>query len=369
MTDALFARQLRLTRVRSAMLDAGIDTLLLSLGADLPWITGYHAMPLERLTMLVLPVDDVPTLVVPGMEAARVEQMPELFNMRPWGETESPVKIVADLVGKRKNLGISDRSWSTFLLDLQILLPDATWRQASHVTGRLRAIKDVAEIEALQNAATAVDIIAAELQNGDIPLIGRTEAEVSADISARILSQGHEVVNFAIVAAGENAASPHHEPGRRMIRAGEVVLCDFGGTMADYCSDITRCVYTGEPPAEFAELYETLMASQAAGVAAGTVGTPCEAVDQASRRVIDEAGLGQYFIHRTGHGIGMEAHEDPYIVSGNTEELLAGHVYSVEPGIYVSGRWGARLEDIVVATADGPVALNSADHRLMVVEA
>ncbi len=369
MTDALFARQLRLTRVRSAMLDAGIDTLLLSLGADLPWITGYHAMPLERLTMLVLPVDDIPTLVVPGMEAARVEQIPELFNMRPWGETESPVKIVADLVGKRKNLGISDRSWSTFLLDLQTLLPQATWRQASQVTGRLRAIKDVAEIEALQNAATAVDIIAAELQNGDIPLIGRTEAEVSADISARILSQGHEVVNFAIVAAGENAASPHHEPGRRIIRAGEVVLCDFGGTMADYCSDITRCVYTGEPPAEFAELYETLMASQAAGVAAGTVGTPCEAVDQASRRVIDEAGLGQYFIHRTGHGIGMEAHEDPYMVSGNTEELLVGHAYSVEPGIYVSGRWGARLEDIVVATADGPVALNSADHRLMVVEA
>ena len=369
MTDALFARQLRLTRVRSAMLDAGIDTLLLSLGADLPWITGYHAMPLERLTMLVLPIDDVPTLVVPGMEAARVEQIPELFNMRPWGETESPVKIVADLVGKRKNLGISDRSWSTFLLDLQTLLPQATWRQASRVTGRLRAIKDVAEIEALQNAATAVDIIAAELQNGDIPLIGRTEAEVSADISARILSQGHEVVNFAIVAAGENAASPHHEPGRRIIRAGEVVLCDFGGTMADYCSDITRCVYTGEPPAEFADLYETLMASQAAGVAAGTVGTPCEAVDQASRRVIDEAGLGQYFIHRTGHGIGMEAHEDPYMVSGNTEELLAGHAYSVEPGIYVSGRWGARLEDIVVATADGPVALNSADHRLMVVEA
>jgi Xaa-Pro aminopeptidase len=369
MTDALFARQLRLTRVRTAMLEAGIDTLLLSLGADLPWITGYHAMPLERLTMLVLPVDDTPTLVVPGMEAARVEQIPELFNMRPWSETESPVQIVADLVGKRTRLGISDRSWSTFLLDLQTLLPRATWRQASHVTGPLRAVKDAAEIEALQNAATAVDIIAAELQNGDIPLIGRTEAEIAADLSARILAQGHEVVNFAIVAAGENAASPHHEPGRRVIQANEVVLCDFGGTMADYCSDITRCVYTGEPPAEFADLYETLMASQAAGVAAGTVGTPCEGVDQASRRVIDEAGLGQYFIHRTGHGIGMEAHEDPYMVSGNTEELLAGHAYSVEPGIYVSGKWGARLEDIVVATADGPLALNTADHRLMVVEA
>jgi Xaa-Pro aminopeptidase len=369
MSDVLLTRQLRLAKVRTAMLEAGIDTLLLSLGADLPWITGYHAMPLERLTMLVLPVDDTPTLVVPGMEAARVEQLPELFTMRPWTETESPTKIVADLVGKRKNLAISDRSWATFVLDLQTLLPNATWRQASHVTAPLRAIKDAAEIAALQKAATAVDVIAAELQNGDIPLIGRTEAQVSADISARILDRGHDVVNFAIVAAGSNAASPHHDPGPRIIQANEVVLTDFGGTMNNYCSDITRCVYTGEPPAEFAELYDVLMASQAAGVASGTVGTPCEGVDQASRRVIDDAGLGQYFIHRTGHGIGMEAHEDPYMVSGNTDPLLAGHAYSVEPGIYVSGKWGARLEDIVVATIDGPLALNTADHRLMVVEA
>jgi Xaa-Pro aminopeptidase len=369
MTDAHFARQLRLTRVRTAMLEAGIDTLLLSLGADLPWITGYHAMPLERLTMLVLPVDDTPTLVIPGMEAARVEQIPELFSMRPWAETESPTSIVADLVGKRKNIGISDRCWATFLVDLEKLLPNATWCQASHVTSPLRAIKDAAEIDALQRAATAVDIIASQLHNGEIPLIGRTEAQVSAELSARILAEGHEIVNFAIVAAGENAASPHHHPGSRVIKAGEVVLTDFGGTMNDYCSDITRCVYTGEPPAEFADLYDVLMASQAAGVAAGTIGTPCEGVDQASRRVIDDSGFGQYFIHRTGHGIGMEAHEDPYMVSGNSEPLAPGHAYSVEPGIYVSGKWGARLEDIVVATTDGPVALNTADHRLMVVEA
>ncbi len=369
MLDALFTRQLRLTRVRTAMLEAGIDTLLLSLGADLPWITGYNAMPLERLTMLVLPVDDTPTLVIPGMEAARVEQIPELFTMRPWGETESPTSIVAELVGKRTNLAISDRCWATFLIDLKAMLPKASWRQASHVTSTLRAVKDAAEIAALQKAAAAVDLIAAQLHNGEIPLIGRTEAQVSADLSARILAEGHDVVNFAIVAAGENAASPHHHPGARVIKANEVVLTDFGGTMHDYCSDITRCVYTGQPPAEFAELYDVLMASQAAGVAAGTVGTPCEGVDQASRRVIDDAGLGQYFIHRTGHGIGMEAHEDPYIVSGNTEPLVAGHAYSVEPGIYVSGKWGARLEDIVVATSDGPLALNTADHRLMVVEA
>ena len=369
MPDPRQARHLRLTRVREAMRAAGVDALLLSLGADLPWISGYTAMPLERLTMFVLPVDDTPTLVIPRLEAPRVDHDPDLFALMPWNETESPTAMVAELVGGRTNLAISDRCWATFLVDLQALLPNASWSQASRVTSPLRAVKDPAEIDALARAATAADLVAAQLHSGQIPLIGRTEAAVSADISARLLAEGHDVVNFAIVAAGENAASPHHHPGDRVIRAGEVVLTDFGGTMNGYCSDITRCVFTGEVPAEFAELYEVLFASQAAGVAAGTVGTPCEGVDQASRRVIDDAGFGEFFIHRTGHGIGMEEHEDPYMVSGNSTLLQAGHAYSVEPGIYISGKWGARLEDIVVATNDGPLPLNVADHHLMVVEA
>jgi Xaa-Pro dipeptidase len=175
-------------------------------------------------------------------------------------------------------------------------------------------------------------------------------------------------VNFAIVAAGEDAASPHHHPGERVIRAGEIVLTDFGGTMDGYCSDITRCVFLGTPPAEIAEAYAVLHEAQAVGVAAGTVGTPCEEVDRATRRVIDDAGFGQWFVHRTGHGIGMEEHEDPYIVEGNALPLAAGHAFSVEPGIYVPGRWGMRLEDIVVATDDGPRSMNAADHALVVLD-
>jgi Xaa-Pro dipeptidase len=207
--------------------------------------------------------------------------------------------------------------------------------------------------------------VAAQLQAGEIPLVGRTEAQVSADLSARLLAEGHDVVNFAIVAAGENAASPHHHPGDRVIREGEVVLCDFGGTMAGYCSDITRCVSLGEPTAEVAEAYAVLHEAQAAGVAAGVVGAACQDVDRASRAVIDAAGYGEYFIHRTGHGIGMEAHEDPYMVEGNALPIAAGHAFSVEPGIYVPGKWGMRLEDIVVATGDGPLSLNHADHALV----
>lgn len=173
------------------------------------------------------------------------------------------------------------------------------------------------------------------------------------------------MVNFAIVAAGENAASPHHSPGDRVIRKNEILLCDFGGTMNGYCSDITRCVYLGTPPAEVVDAYAVLQEAQAAAVAVGVVGAPCEEVDRAARRIITAAGYGDYFFHRTGHGIGMEAHEDPYMVEGNSLPLAAGHAFSVEPGIYVEGKWGMRLEDIVVASHDGPVPMNSARHELV----
>jgi Xaa-Pro dipeptidase len=184
-----------------------------------------------------------------------------------------------------------------------------------------------------------------------------------------LIAEGHDVVNFAIVAAGENAASPHHHAGSRVIQANEIVLCDFGGTMNGYCSDITRCVFTGQIASDVADAYAVLFESQAAGVAAGVVGNACEDVDRASRAVIEKAGYGEYFVHRTGHGIGMEAHEDPYMVSGNKLPIAAGHAFSVEPGIYIPGKWGMRLEDIVVATLNGPDSMNAANHNLIVVEA
>jgi len=184
-----------------------------------------------------------------------------------------------------------------------------------------------------------------------------------------LIAEGHDVVNFAIVAAGENAASPHHHAGSRVIQANEIVLCDFGGTMNGYCSDITRCVFTGQIASDVSDAYAVLFESQAAGVAAGVVGNACEDVDRAARAVIEKAGYGEYFVHRTGHGIGMEAHEDPYMVSGNKLPIAAGHAFSVEPGIYIPGKWGMRLEDIVVATVNGPDSMNAANHNLIVVEA
>jgi Xaa-Pro aminopeptidase len=361
----------RTDRVRDRMADLGVDVLLLSVGPDLPYLTGYEAMPLERLTMLVLPRDGDATLVVPRLEAPRVVERPDVFAVVPWEETEDPVAIVAALVGAAPSLAIGDRTWARFLVDLQAALPGARFTRGSRVIGPLRARKDAAEVEALRRAAAAADRVAAALQGGEVELVGRAEAEVSAELGRRLLAEGHQRVNFAIVAAGANAASPHHEPGQRVIEPGEVVLCDFGGTMlgpdgVGYCSDITRCVHLGEPPADLAGAYEVLHAAQQAAVASAVLGTPCEEVDATARRAITDAGLGERFIHRTGHGIGIEEHEDPYIVSGNTTPLEAGHAFSVEPGIYVPGRFGLRLEDIVVAGPDGPEALNRVDHALAV---
>jgi len=355
------------------MAEVGVEVALLSVGPDLPWLTGYTAMPLERLTMLVLPRDGDATLVVPGLEAPRVVERPDVFTLRPWGETEDPVAIVADLVGPAARVAVGDRTWARFLLDLQAALPRTKFVRAGRVTGDLRAVKDAAEVASLRRAAQAVDRIAADLQKGAIPLVGRTEAEVSADLGRRIVDEGHQHVNFAIVAAGANAASPHHEAGDHTIVPGEVVLCDFGGTMLDddgvgYCSDITRCVHVGEPTAEVAEAYAVLHEAQRAAAAAAQVGTTCEEVDATARRIIAAAGYGDRFIHRTGHGIGVEEHEDPYIVAGNITALIPGHAFSIEPGIYVPGRFGLRLEDIVVAADGGLDELNRVDHGLAVVD-
>jgi len=359
----------RVGRVRARLVELQLDAVLLSVGPDLPYLTGYEAMPLERLTMLVLPADGDATLVVPRLEAPRVVEHPDVFGLHAWDETEDPIAIVGELVGKAAAVGIGDRTWARFVIDLQRALPSTRFARGSDVMGPLRARKDAAEVEALRRAGAAADRVAAELQAGDIELVGRTEAQVSAELGRRLRAEGHHRVNFAIVAAGANAASPHHEPADHVIHEGEVVLCDFGGTMLGddgigYCSDITRCVHLGEPPEEMAEAYAVLLDAQQAAVSAAVVGTPCEEVDAAARRIIAEAGWGEQFIHRTGHGIGIEEHEDPYIVSGNGTPLEPGHAFSIEPGIYVPGRFGFRLEDIVVATESGPDPLNRVDHDL-----
>lgn len=356
----------RMTRVRDRMAEVGVDVLLLSIGADLPWLTGYRALETERLTMLVLPRHGDATLVVPRLEAARVEEQPAAFSLVPWDETDDPIAIVAGLAGEAKTVAVGDHTWARFLLDLQRALARAAFRKGSEVTAPLRMVKDALEVEALRDAARAVDGIAVQMRHR--PFEGRTEMDVHRELVERMLDAGHERANFAIVGSGPNGASPHHEAGGRVIEAGDVVVCDFGGSKRHYCSDITRLFVVGEPSAEVRDVYDVLVGAQEQAVRSATVGTPCEEVDATARRIIADAGFGDRFVHRTGHGIGVETHEDPYIVAGNTAPLLAGNAFSVEPGIYLPGRFGLRLEDIVVATPDGPERLNRAPRDLAVVE-
>jgi Xaa-Pro aminopeptidase len=354
----------RFARVRARMADLGVEALLLSTGADLPWLTGYQAMPLERLTMLVLPAAGDAVLVVPRLEAPRVAPH-DAFVVRPWEETHDPIAVVAELLGGAEQVAVGDHTWARFVVELLDVRPGLALQRAVTVTGPLRMVKDAAEIAALQRGAAAVDAIAVALRNRSFA--GRTELDLSRELVESMLAAGHERANFAIVATGPNGASPHHDPTDRVIASGDVVLCDFGGTIGGYCSDITRMFVVGEPTAEVRDAYAVLVAAQEAGVRAGVVGAPCEAVDAATRAVITDAGYGEYFVHRTGHGIGTEEHEDPYMVAGNTMPIAPGYAWSVEPGIYLPGRFGLRLEDIVVATPDGPQRLTNAPRDLAVV--
>ena len=245
---------------------------------------------------------------------------------------------------------MSDRLWATFLLRLQSVVPDAAFGLASAVLGPLRAVKDADEIELLREAAQAADRVVQAIAAGR--LVGRTEADVAREVRERLVDEGHDSANFWIVASGPNAASPHHEPAERVIQAGEPMVVDIGGTLGGYCSDITRTLWvTGDadvrPTDEFTKLYDVLQRAQAASTAAVKPGVECQDIDRAARAIIADAGMGELFIHRTGHGIGLEGHEDPYMVEGNAEPLAVGNAFSIEPGIYVEGRHGARIEDIV----------------------
>lgn len=361
----------RIERAREQMTATGVDALCLSVGADLPYLTGYAAMPLERLTMLVLRRSGDAQLVIPELEAPLVKETGD-FTIVPWGETQDPIDLVTKMLLGATKVAIGETTWARFLVDLIDRSPSLKFCNAGVVMTPLRAVKSAEEITVLRSAAHAVDRIAKRLQSGEIPLVGHTEAQVSAELGRQIIEEGHKRVNFAIVAAGENAASPHHHAGERVIQENEVVLCDFGGTMfgedgIGYCSDLTRCVYTGEPSAEFAEMYSVLLEAQTASLAAAKAGTPAEDVDRAGRSIIEAAGYGEYFIHRTGHGIGIEGHEEPYIVEGNSDPLVAGNAFSIEPGIYIPGKFGARIEDIVVAGETASDPLNVVDHNLAVI--
>lgn len=355
----------RLDRLRRLMDARSVDALLVSVGADLPYFTGYEAMPLERLTMLVVTAARPAVLVVPELEAPRVVTQAGVFEVRPWEETEDPVGIVTGLLDRVGSVAVGDQTWATFVLDLQRRLPDVRFDVASQVTGELRMRKETAELDALRRAARAADRVADRLRQ--LRFSGTSEAGLSRLVAGMTLEEGHQTAGFSIVASGPNGASPHHEATERVIEDGDAVVVDFGGKLDGYCSDTTRTFHVGKPTPEYRRIFAVLQEAQAAAVDAVRPGIVAQDVDRAARKIIERAGYGEFFIHRTGHGIGLEAHEHPYIVEGNHQELEPGMTFSIEPGVYLPGRFGMRIEDIVAVTDSGVERLNGSDRSLAVV--
>jgi len=360
----------RLTRAQQATRDAGIDALLVSPSSDLRYLTGYDAKPLERLTCLVLPADGDPSLLVPRLEqpAALASPVGKLgLAVVPWDETDDAYAIAASrLPTVPETVAVDNHMWAEKVLAFEAAMPKAQWRLANDVIGPLRQRKGPDEIAELRAAGAAIDRVHAAMADWLRP--GRSEREVGQDIGDAIIAEGHATADFVIVASGPNGASPHHEVSDRVIQPGEPVVVDIGGSMASgYCSDSTRTyVVGGEPPAEFAEYYAVLQAAQQAQCDYARPGVSAESVDALGRGMIVDAAYGEAFLHRTGHGIGLETHEDPYIVAGNKQPLEPGMAFSIEPGIYLEGRHGARIEDIVVVTDSGAERLNTTTHEARV---
>ncbi|MFJ6893396.1 M24 family metallopeptidase [Streptomyces hokutonensis] len=358
----------RLHRARQATARAGLDALLISPGADLRYLTGYDALPLERLTCLVLPADDDPFLLVPALEepAARASPAGGLgIEITGWGETEDPYALVAARLPERTSrVGVDNRMWAEKTLAFRAVLPGAEQELAGGVLNGLRMRKTAQEADALRRAGAAIDRVHARM--GEWLRAGRTEREVGRDIADAIVAEGHVRADFVIVGSGPNSASPHHELSDRVIRPGDPVVVDIGGTTRDgYCSDSTRVYAVGEPPAEFRRLHDVLLRAQRAQTDAVRPGLTAGQLDAVGRDIITDAGYGPHFIHRTGHGIGLESHEEPYIVAGNPLPLAPGMAFSVEPGIYLPGRYGARIEDIVICAETGGERLNRRPRDLV----
>jgi Xaa-Pro aminopeptidase len=375
-SDSLPAGLVTIERVHAARdiaAESGVDLLVLTPGSDLRYLSGYHAHAMERLTALVVPRRGEPFLVVPRLEAPMVDASPAGalgLELLAWDETDDPFALLARTATARlgsapTRVAVGARSWAEHALGVQCALPGSTLEVASPVVDRLRMVKSPAEIEELALAGAAIDRVHARM--ADWLRVGRTEAEVGADIAAAILEEGHTGVDFTIVGSGPNGASPHHELSGRTVQAGDLVVVDIGGeTATGYRSDCTRTyVVGGSAPSDVAEWYAVLQAAQEASTAGVRPGVTAEDVDAAARRVIDDAGWGEHFIHRTGHGIGLDTHEAPYIVAGNELPLEPGMAFSVEPGIYLAGRCGARIEDIVVCTDDGVRNLNGGRRELV----
>ncbi len=371
------AYEARLARVRALMHANGLDYLLVGPSADMIYLTGAHMRPSERLAIVVVPQVGPLYFVLPAFEAPSLPEVPSGIQVRTWEETDNPANLVASLIGEGLHskpgganctIGVSERLWAIFLMRLQAELPRAGFTPATTVLSGARQIKSADEISLVSQAGTRSDAAFAELVTK--PFIGRREVEIAREFAGLLEAQGLKVGDTPLVGSGPNSASPHHHSGQRIVQAGDAIVLDFWGTFEDYGCDCTRTVFAGQAPAPDSEegrVYSTVAQAQEAGVQQARVGMECQALDSIARDIISQAGYGKYFTHRLGHGLGLDGHEPPYLVQGNTVNLEDGMVFSIEPGIYIPGRFGVRIEDIVALVDGKAVRMNNADRGIITV--
>lgn len=359
----------RMDRAARDARTAGLDGLVVAPGPDMDWLTGYRpTAATERATLLVLAPGRDPVLIVPALEAPDAERAAgaEALTFEGWRDGVDPYGLVVPLLPEGGHFGVSDNAWALHLLGLQRTLTGTRFTALTEALPMLRAVKDAAELGRIAAAGEAADATYEEIKN--LRFAGRRETEIARDLAALLIGHGHSQVDFTVVGSGPNGANPHHEAGERVIEEGDTVVLDFGGLKHGYGSDTTRTVHVGENPSEEVRKVHAIVAeAQEAGCAAVRPGAACQDIDRAAREVIEAAGYGEYFIHRTGHGIGVTTHEPPYMIEGETRELVPGMCFSVEPGIYLPGRFGVRIEDIVTVTEDGGRRLNRTSRELALV--
>jgi len=369
MTTNIFEERCR--QAQAAMAGMDIDYLFIGPGADMRYLIGTSGIENERLMLFVVPRDGEPAMVVPALEKLATSKYASYFDLLDWRDGEGPqgrlVEILGGAVNREAKVAVGAHLWSMFTLDLQRLMPKSSWQTATEVLKKLRIKKSDEEIKLLKEAAAIADRTFLDVMK--LKFAGRSEREVMGDINSLLVKYGQEQALFCIVGSGSNGAQPHHHTGERVIEEGDPVVLDFGGSYLGYCSDMTRTVLVEGSNTDklFEEVYNAVRKATAAGHAQAKPGVTCESVDAAARKVITDLGYGEFFVHRTGHGIGMEVHEEPYIVTGNQTILEPGMAFSIEPGIYLPGRFGVRIEDVAVVTEEGQENINLSTHDLVTV--
>jgi Xaa-Pro aminopeptidase len=358
----------RMARAAAQASDAGLTGVLVTPGPDLVYFTGYAPIAItERITMLAIQAGREPEMIAPILERPDAEDAPSsgAVSVRDWTDGDDPYDATAAMLDPAGRYAISDSAWAMHVLGLQAALTESSYVSVTRALPMLRAIKGDDELERLAAAGAAADASLEEIVK--VHFAGRSESDIAADLAGLLRKHGHSQVDFTVVGSGPNGANPHHEMSERIIEEGDMVVLDFGGLKDGYGSDTTRTVHVGEPTEEEREVFEIVRRAQQAGFEAVRPGVACQEIDRAARKVISDAGYGEYFIHRVGHGIGLTTHEPPYMIKGETHLIEPGMCFSIEPGIYLPGRFGVRIEDIVVATEDGGRRLNSTSHDMRIV--